>query len=266
MQWVFQLTRWNYNPVYFELFNSITFDRNTMRNFCWYQEYWTLHWTMNDEVVYLIERVDFLRSIFFVNILWVIRSTKMWVSFTYINAIDVWYYQFISVRDTTLSITTKDNAEIRSGDPRARTPTPTLTPPPCSASQELTLNVEIFAWGVIFAFLSSSRKLPHAKIKPICIYEGNRSSIVKITPTWNVLPTFSRNFPPAKITTFTVTTPPSPLPNWISPSPMYHLINNLKTCSNIWKYIHLFQDIFKRIVETLIQLKDLNLIFQKYLW
>ena len=36
------------------------------------------------------------------------------------------------------------------------------------------------------------------------LYEGNRSSIVKITPTWNVLPTFSRNFPPAKITTFTV--------------------------------------------------------------
>ena len=47
----------------------------------------------------------------------------------------------------------------------------------------------------------------HVKIKPICHYEGNRSSIVKITPTrntWNVLPTFSQNFPPGKITTFTV--------------------------------------------------------------
>ena len=35
-------------------------------------------------------------------------------------------------------------------------------------------------------------------------YEGKRSSFVKITPTWNVLPTFSGNFPPAKISTFTV--------------------------------------------------------------
>ena len=64
-----------------------------------------------------------------------------------------------------------------------------------------------FRVGVIFAFfarLSFSRKLPHAKIKPKCLYVGNRSSIVKITPTWNVLRTFSRNFPPAKITTFTV--------------------------------------------------------------
>ena len=43
------------------------------------------------------------------------------------------------------------------------------------------------------------------KIKPIYLYEGIRSSIVKISPTWNVLPTFSWNFPPAKITTFTVT-------------------------------------------------------------
>ena len=55
----------------------------------------------------------------------------MWVPFMYINAIDVWYYQFISVRETTLSITYKDNAEIRSGEPRARPPAP------CSASQEL---------------------------------------------------------------------------------------------------------------------------------
>ena len=45
---------------------------------------------------------------------------------------------------------------------------------------------------------------PHVKIKPICLYEGNRSSIIKITPTWNILPTFSRNFPLAKITTFTL--------------------------------------------------------------
>ena len=45
---------------------------------------------------------------------------------------------------------------------------------------------------------------PHMKIKPICLYEGNRSSIVKITPTWNALPTFSRNLPPAKITTFSL--------------------------------------------------------------
>ena len=65
-----------------------------------------------------IERVDFLRSICFVNILWVNWTTKMWVPFMYINAIDVWHYQFISVRDTTLSVTTKDNdnAEMRSGD------------------------------------------------------------------------------------------------------------------------------------------------------
>ena len=41
-------------------------------------------------------------------------------------------------------------------------------------------------------------------MKPISICEGNRSSIAKITPTWNVLQMFLRNFPPAKITTFTV--------------------------------------------------------------
>ena len=67
--------------------------------------------------------------------------------------------------------------------------------------------MEIFAWGL---FLRFSRfcllreNYPHAKIKTICLYEGKRSSTVKITPMWNVLPTFSRNFPPAKITTFTV--------------------------------------------------------------
>ena len=53
-------------------------------------------------------------------------------------------------------------------------------------------------------FLSPSQKLPHVNIKPICLHEGNGRRIVKITPTWNVLQTFSRNFPPAKITTFTV--------------------------------------------------------------
>ena len=39
---------------------------------------------------------------------------------------------------------------------------------------------------------------PHAKIKPICLYEGNRSSFVNITPTWNVLPTFSRDSSPSE--------------------------------------------------------------------
>ena len=50
----FKLTRWNYHPkVYFDLSNSITLDRNTMRYLYEYQEYQTLHWTMNDEVVYI---------------------------------------------------------------------------------------------------------------------------------------------------------------------------------------------------------------------
>ena len=66
----------------------------------------------------------------------------------------------------------------------------------------------IFRVGVIFVFfvlLSSSLKiLPNTKIKPICLYEGNRISIIKITPTWNVLPTLSRTFSPANITTFTI--------------------------------------------------------------
>ena len=44
---------------------------------------------MNNEVVYLMERVDFLRSICFVNILWVNWTTKIWVLFMYITAIDV---------------------------------------------------------------------------------------------------------------------------------------------------------------------------------
>ena len=48
------------------------------------------------------------------------------------------------------------------------------------------------------------KKISPPKIKHICLYEGKMSSIVKITPTWNVLPTFLRKFTPAKITTFTV--------------------------------------------------------------
>ena len=61
--------------------------------------------------------------------------------------------------------------------------------------------------GVIFAFTCFSilrNNYPHAKIKPIWLYEENRSSIVKITPWWNVFPLFSRNFPPAKITSFSI--------------------------------------------------------------
>ena len=59
-----------------------------------------------------------------------------------------------------------------------------------------------FRVGVIFTFfsiLSSSRKFPPCENKT-----GNRSSIVKIIPTWKVLLTFSQNFPPAKITMFKV--------------------------------------------------------------
>ena len=43
-----------------------------------------------------------------------------------------------------------------------------------------------FRVGVIFAFSRFCllrENYPHAKIKPICLYEGNRSIIVKITPT-----------------------------------------------------------------------------------
>ena len=66
-----------------------------------------------------------------------------------------------------------------------------------------TLNIDYckhgnFRMGVIFAFLGALvffAKFTPCEIKPICLYEGNRSSIVKITPMWNVLPTFSRNFP-----------------------------------------------------------------------
>ena len=76
-----------------------------------------------------------------------------------------------------------------------------------NVSKVVTVNVEIFAWG-LFSRFSRFRLLPenypHAKIKPKCLYEGNMTSFVKITPMRNVLPTYSRNFPPAKITTFTV--------------------------------------------------------------
>ena len=58
-----------------------------------------------------------------------------------------------------------------------------------------------FRVGVIFAFFALNplrENYTHAKIKPICLNKGNRSSIVKITPAWNVLPTFSQNFPPSE--------------------------------------------------------------------
>ena len=54
-----------------------------------------------------------------------------------------------------------------------------------------------FRVGVIFAFfalLSFWRKLPLHENKTHIPLWRNRSSIVKITPTWNVMPTFSRNF------------------------------------------------------------------------
>ena len=45
-----------------------------------------------------------------------------------------------------------------------------------------TVNVGNFRVFQAFVFFP---KITHAKIKPICLYEGNRSSIVKITPTRN---------------------------------------------------------------------------------
>ena len=74
-----------------------------------------------------------------------------------------------------------------------------------------------FCMGVIFAFFAlkySSRKLTPRKIKAKWLYEENRSRIVKNTPTGNVFPTFSRNIPPAKITTFTVYITNWPWSNW----------------------------------------------------
>ena len=65
-----------------------------------------------------------------------------------------------------------------------------------------------FRVGLFSRFCLLRENYPNAKILPIilCLYEENRSSIVKIPPTLNVLTTFWRNFPPAKITTITVIT------------------------------------------------------------
>ena len=79
-----------------------------------------------------------------------------------------------------------------------------LAQPSYSMQQLCTVNIEIFAWELFSRFSLLCKNYSHAKIKLICLYEGNMSSIVKITPTWNVLSTFSWDFPPAKITTFTV--------------------------------------------------------------
>ena len=60
---------------------------------------------------------------------------------------------------------------------------------------------------VTFALCLLRENYLHAKIKPICLYEGNRSSIVKFTPTWDVLPLYANifaKFSSVKITTFTV--------------------------------------------------------------
>ena len=58
---------------------------------------------------------------------------------------------------------------------------------------------------VIFALLSFSRKLPSRENKISYAFMKEIGVLSwKIIPTWNVLPTFSRNFSPAKITTFTV--------------------------------------------------------------
>ena len=48
-----------------------------------------------------------------------------------------------------------------------------------------TVNVEIFAWGKFSRFSRFCLRheiYPNVKIKLICLYEGNMSSIVKITP------------------------------------------------------------------------------------
>ena len=65
---------------------------------------------------------------------------------------------------------------------------------------------ENFEVGVIFAFFDNAhlKNFPSIKIKPTWLYSGNESSIGKITSMWKVWPTFSQNFSPAKITTFTV--------------------------------------------------------------
>ena len=61
-----------------------------------------------------------------------------------------------------------------------------------------------FSRGGNLRFCHLCENYPHAKIKPMCLYEENRSCIMKITPMWKVLPTFLQNFPIVKITTFTV--------------------------------------------------------------
>ena len=60
-------------------------------------------------------------------------------------------------------------------------------------------NFHVFRALVFFAKIT-----PFENKTYMPLYVGNRSSIVKITPTWNVLPTFLQNFPQAKMTTFTV--------------------------------------------------------------
>ena len=94
-----------------------------------------------------------------------------------------------------------------------------------------------FRVRVIFPFFAiwpSLRNFPCEKIKPVRLDSGNRWNFVKITPTWKVLPTFSRNFPPAKITTYTV--------NFI----------NLK-CRHIeYIHIHIPRDTVKHILRDLI--------------
>ena len=54
-------------------------------------------------------------------------------------------------------------------------------------------NVSIGLFLCFSRFCLLRKNYPHLKIRPICLYECKRIRIVKITPTWNVLPTFSRN-------------------------------------------------------------------------
>ena len=48
-----------------------------------------------------------------------------------------------------------------------------------------TVNVEIFAWGNfrVFRALVFFAKITPTRKTPLSLYEGNRSRIVKITPT-----------------------------------------------------------------------------------
>ena len=64
-----------------------------------------------------------------------------------------------------------------------------------------------FRVGVIFAFFAIwpfSRKFPLRENKTHKTLLRKYVKYREITPTWKGLPTFSWNFPPAKITTFTV--------------------------------------------------------------